>query len=735
MPIHFRSSFATTVLCTAMLSAFVLASVPARAEDLPASSIASDAVRSPAAVLELMERVGTWQLNHPSAWPDHDWTQAVGYTGLMALAGVSGKPQFRDAMAAVGTRRDWKLGPDEYHADDQAIGQTYAELYLQLRDPKMIAPMRAQFDRILADPRDGSLQFDLPGSLQRLAWCDALFMAPPAWIRLYVATGDERYLQHAVDGWWRTSDYLYDPSEHLYFRDSTYFNRREANGKKVFWSRGNGWVMAGLVRMLQYLPAKHPSRARFEQQFREMAARVVTLQQHDGLWRASLLDPDHYPRRETSGSALYTYALAWGVNQNLLPADRYGDPVRRAWAALAESVQADGKLINVQPIGKDPKVFPDDFTDIYGVGAFLLAGSEMYRMGLVERTQPASVTATNDTALFRSDETVTMQTQMPQPVVMDALTSRIVASQVVGNELLFQVVLGANDSRRYLIMDRASLPAVPHADVKTHARFVPERFDDFAWESDRIAHRTYGQALMTAPGEMLVSSGVDVWAKAVRWPVIDAWYRSGDYHRDRGEGLDFYDVGSTPGCGGLGMYDGGKLYSPANFVRSRILADGPLRSEFELTYARWNANGRAVSEIRTMSIDAGSNFTRVESKFESDGTLPLPLAVGIATGEGGGHYSADNKAGWFGYWQAPHGDNGSIACAVVVPRALAQIKQKGQWLILAKSAPKVPFVYFLGAGWSKRDFATAGDWQNYVNGYVARIATPVLISKDTHPPK
>ena len=120
-------------------------------------------------------------------------------------------------------------------------------------------------------------------------------MGPPAWVRLYAATGDTRYLDFAVKNWWRTTDFLYDTEEHLYFRDSSYFQKREANGRKVFWSRGNGWVIAGLVRVLQYLPMNHPERARFERLFGEMSEKVLSCQQPDGLWRASLLDPTSYP--------------------------------------------------------------------------------------------------------------------------------------------------------------------------------------------------------------------------------------------------------------------------------------------------------------------------------------------------------------------------------------------------------------------------------------------------------
>ena len=252
----------------------------------------------------------------------------------------------------------------------------------------MIKPLRERFDAILAKPRAvPSLAFvnPLARARENWSWCDALFMGPPAWMRLYAATDDERYLNFAVTNWWRTADYLYDKEEHLFFRDSSYFERKEANGKKVFWSRGNGWVMAGLVRVLQYLPMNHPARPRFEGMFKEMAAKILACQQADGLWRASLLDPASYPQKETSGSGFYTYALAWGVNQGLLDRAAFQPAVEKAWNALNGCVEADGKLTHVQPIGADPKTFAETSTDIFGVGAYLLAGSEIFRMAVLRK--------------------------------------------------------------------------------------------------------------------------------------------------------------------------------------------------------------------------------------------------------------------------------------------------------------------------------------------------------------
>jgi rhamnogalacturonyl hydrolase YesR len=334
----------------------------------------------PAAVLAAMRRVGDWDLAHDWRIRPDDWVVAVGYTGLLALADTSSDSKYRDALRAIGETNEWKLGPTKYFADDHCIGQTYAELFLHERDPRMIAPMRAHFDAILAAPKDDNLDVTRKGAFDKWSWCDALFMAPPAWLRLSIATGDQRYLDFAVEHWWKTSDYLYDREEHLYFRDSGYFTKREANGQKVFWSRGNGWVMGGLVRMLQFLPKDDPSRPRFEEQFRQMSAKLLSLQQSDGMWRSSLLDPASYPSKETSGTGLISYGLAWGVNNGLLDRARYAPAVTKAWQALVSCVAPDGRLTHVQPVGADPQRFDPRSTDAFGVGAFLLAGSEVYRL-------------------------------------------------------------------------------------------------------------------------------------------------------------------------------------------------------------------------------------------------------------------------------------------------------------------------------------------------------------------
>lgn len=229
----------------------------------------------PRAVLRVLAATADWQLAHPAAHDPWDWTQAAFYTGVMAFSQISGDPKYLAAMRAVGARTQWRPGLRPGHADDYAVIATYARLYQIDRDPRMIRPARALFDFLLTRPYNEPLTWGNAIETRELAWCDALFMAPPSLSALTVATGDRRYLDLADRLWWKTTAFLYDAEEHLFFRDSRSFEAREPNGRKVFWSRGNGWVMAGLVRVLEDMPADYPDRARYLALYREMAARVA----------------------------------------------------------------------------------------------------------------------------------------------------------------------------------------------------------------------------------------------------------------------------------------------------------------------------------------------------------------------------------------------------------------------------------------------------------------------------
>lgn len=334
----------------------------------------------PAETLAILHRVADWQLAHPSSHKPNGWVQAVGHLGFLALATLPEGGKYEEAMCAMGTKVDWKLGKNcRYHADDQAVGQMYLILYARRHRPEMIAETRAVMDDFCARP-DADGDMSLKSANQRWTWCDALFMAPAVLAQLYATTGEQRYLDTLLREYQRTHGFLYDPTEHLYFRDANFIAKREANGQKVFWGRGNGWVLAGLANTLEALPKGTAGREYLAKIFQEVAQRIITLQQPDGLWRASLLDPQSFPLQETSGSALYCFALAWGINHGLLDRATTQPVAEKAWAALTTCVTPAGRLTHVQPIGMDPRSFPEDATEIYGVGAFLLAGTEIYHL-------------------------------------------------------------------------------------------------------------------------------------------------------------------------------------------------------------------------------------------------------------------------------------------------------------------------------------------------------------------
>lgn len=320
-------------------------------------------------ILKAMKKVADWQLQHSEGRYNIQWTYAALYDGLLAASKTTGDVRYHDRVLQVARDNRWDLGQRFAHADDEAIGFTYLTFYAEHQKPEEITPTRDGMDKLLARPDDP----------QKILWwwCDALYMAPPVLAQLSLVTGDRRYLDLMNHEWWITSGALYDPAEHLYFRDDRFLTMHEANGKKVFWSRGNGWVLAGLALVLQRMPANYPDRAKYETQFKEMAERIAALQQSDGLWRASLLDPDSYPNPEVSGSGFFTYAMAWGIHNKLLDRRKYLPVVTRSWQGMLTHVYADGRLGSIQPIGGEPGKFKPSSSYVYGVGAFLLAGSEL----------------------------------------------------------------------------------------------------------------------------------------------------------------------------------------------------------------------------------------------------------------------------------------------------------------------------------------------------------------------
>lgn len=359
--------------------AVILCASTAWAQPAAPASAFSPAIER-AAVIKVMTAAADWQLAHPSTHAPYDWTQAAFYTGMMAFTKIADSPKYFEAMKAMGEKNQWRPGLRPGHADDYAVVATYAQIFQQTKDKAVLEPGKALFDYLTFRKYDESLAWGNSIESRELAWCDALFMGPPALTAMAIATGDRKYLDLADKLWWKTTDYLYDKEEKLYFRDQRYFDQREKNGKKVFWSRGNGWVIAGLARVLQDMPADYPTRGRYVALFKEMAAKVKAVQSADGYWRSSLLDADSRPNPETSGTGFFIYSLAWGINNGLLDRAAYEPNVRKGWEAMVRATHADGMLGWVQQIGAEPGSATLESTEVYGVGALLLAGSEVVRL-------------------------------------------------------------------------------------------------------------------------------------------------------------------------------------------------------------------------------------------------------------------------------------------------------------------------------------------------------------------
>jgi rhamnogalacturonyl hydrolase YesR len=366
------------------------------AEETPADdAIRETSIFSRSYINTVMMRAFDWQIdNIVSQAPlpdggfqdvsDTEWVRGAFFSGVMAAYEATLNPKYLSAAMEISVRNDWQPGPRPRHADDHCIAQTYARIYLIEREPRMIEAIIANFDEMIAEPRPGpEVGWNEDDNW---SWCDALFMAPPTMALVSEATDDLRYLDLMNGMWWQTYDYLYDPAEHLWYRDGRYVLQedgsglRTSNGQKIFWSRGNGWVFAGLALVLEHMPEDYPDRPRYEQLFREMAASLVAVQGDDGLWRSSLLDAEEFPIPESSGSGFFTFGLAWGLNSGLLDADTFLPAVHKGWEGLIWAQQPDGRIGWVQQIGYDPRSVSAEDTMEYGTGAFLLAGSEMLKL-------------------------------------------------------------------------------------------------------------------------------------------------------------------------------------------------------------------------------------------------------------------------------------------------------------------------------------------------------------------
>jgi len=695
----------------------------------------------PKAVLAVLNRANAAQIKAMRAEPipvstggavremSSNWVSAAYYVGAARLARVTNDPEILLFLTEAGEHYNYGLRGARspklmLNADEMAIGDLYEELYARRRQPGVIMPLRQRLDWSLPH----LARTPVPEHLVWW-WCDALFMAPPVLARMSALTGDKAYLDAMDKQWWRTFARLYDPDESLYFRDERFIERRAANGRKVFWSRGNGWVLAGTARVLESMPADYLSRPRYVAIFQAMARRVAQLQQADGLWPASLLDREAFPEAETSGSAFYVYALAWGINHGVLDRTTYLPVVIKGWKALEGQVLPSGMIGAVQKTGDQPAATKVDDTGPYGTGAFLLAGLEVMDLGKPTSALPLAEPAA-DAPDFIAATTPTppapRTVRGPEEMARRAAEMKAVAAlaydpEIEGPGLAPATVPAAAPGQPTppKMLYRMAPPPAGQDQPRATVRYAPERYDDILWENDRTAHRIYGPALEQF--EPPSTSGIDAWGKSVRYPFMTRQLRTGDQHAYHGEGIDYYNVKTYRGAGGLGVWDGGKLWVSRNWKSYRILKDGPDVAAFKVDYAPWTVGtGRKVWESRTFTLPLGTNFTRMVSTFGSDSKAPLTVAIGITkrpTADKAGELTVDKARGVLSFWDVTDPDKGTMGVALLVdPRQIVGVTETdSDYLVLLKVTPGKPFVYYMGAAWDKGlDFHSRAAWEAYV---------------------
>jgi len=309
-------------------------------------------------------------------------------------------------------------------------------------------------------------------------------------------------------------------------------------------------------------------------------------------------------------------------------------------------------------------------------------------------------------------------------------------------ELIFQHDFAPGEKKATFTVEKIDTVA-PVFPSKVSARYIQERLDDFAWENDKVAHRTYGPAL-AAPAaegsgkEVLVTSGMDIWFKRVPYPIVDRWYNKGHdhYHDDEGEGMDMYNVGKSRGAGGAGIWDGKTLYTGVNYAGWKVIANGPIRAIFELSYDAWDAGGAKVSEVKRFTVDAGHYFDQIDSTFNFTGPQQLTAAIGLNKtpadkGQDAKVQPITQPADRALLQWVEQKSNGAFGTAIIVPTAGEKdyAEDKLNALITAKIVSGQPLRYYVGAGWTRAgDFAKREDWTKYVSAQAARVRAPVTVA-------
>lgn len=731
--------------------------------------------------LEAIERVQAHYQRSVSPETNAFWDNAVYQTGNMEAYTLTGRASYLEYADRWARHNQWSGATEKDHAkwkynrygegqdyvlfgDWQNCFRTYAMMYEMNGDDYKIARAREVMEHVLNMSED-----DL------WWWSDALYMAMPVLSKMYKITGDNRYLDRLMTLFKHADGIMYDAEEGLYYRDAKYVypTHKTAAGKKDFWARGAGWVLAGLAQVLTDMPDDYSGRALLIDRFKSLAAAAAACQTEGGWWTRSLLDDAQAPGAETSGTALFTYGILWGVNNGILNAADYESVIAKAWQFLAgTALQSDGSVGYVQPIGE--KATGGELTAAnvtnFGTGAFLLAACEKARYDDDSVTptddKAFTITITNATATARKEvvelEAADIFGKLAikggrQLQVINAVGQQVSYQLTHDGKILIEAIVRPNGTAVYTIKK-----GTPKVFANTcYGRMYPERVDDIAWENDRGAYRCYGPALQ-ASGED--AYGIDVWVKNTPDLVVEKRYyiedinkpiiaalKSSDpekatalnmttsYHYDQGYGLDCYKVGPTLGCGTPALLDGNNILFPYCWKEYEILDNGPLRFSVALTYNAATIKGQeGVVEHRILSIDKGTNFCSMTVWYDGL-TTPTDLASGVVI------HTEDTKSITLGKdyvayadpTDNPAGQNFQIFVAALFPNGVSTTKtilydnptrgNAGHALGIVKDYDGKPYTYLFGSAWSNYDCTSMEEWNARINAKLSAIANPLKV--------
>ena len=773
-----------TLLCMVLMMAVLTTDAQSRARKKRPDP-------NPPSTVEIITKVNDyWQKNH-SPKVRSFWDEAAYHTGNMEAYRLLGRARWLAYSDEWARHNKW-MGAQEkdpskwkyknygeghdyvLFGDWQICFQTYLDMYEMNPDPFKIARVIEVMDYEVRRPETDFWW-----------WADALYMAMPVFTKLYKVTGEVKYLDKLYENFKWSDELMFDKDEQLYYRDAKYIwpkVKTACNEGKSFWARGDGWVLAGLAKVLADMPEDYVHRSFFLQRFRELAEGVARVQRPGGYWSRSMLCEDDAPGPETSGTAFFTYGMLWGVNHGLLDRDAYVPVIEKAWNYLTTvALQEDGSVGYVQPIGEKPdptKTVDAQSQANFGVGAFLLAACEHLRYEnlisneklVISNSAPegnhnCSLLITNSSLEYRQ-----------QVVELDAgeVYARLgihggrqfIVRDPAGLELPYQltyddkVLIDAGVSPRSTLNLTIEKGTPQVYKTVCYGRLYPERKDDYAWENDRGAYRVYGPALQRS-GER--SYGVDVWSKntpelvveqrywtedVIMMPTVerlrrenrqkgDSLYRTISYHHDHGRGMDLYAVGPTLGCGTPALMQGDQLVYPYCFTSYEVLDNGPLRTTVLLNYEKRAFQGDSITEHRIISLDKGSNFCRC-TVWYTGMKQPAPLASGVVI------HSADQENTVLGSDYVAHADptdnprvnSCQLFVATLYPKGTVETRRLesgggvSHALGIVDGYRGERFTYYFGSAWSKADVRTLGEWQQRIAWTLRSLREPLKVTID-----